>query len=100
MLTLGLSGSNEDDKKKLPTSPLASQSILLLLVLSNHCTAEKILHNPFREALLNAQNFQGINILYNEIYEIKKNKLNNNSHRYLQNLIRFNICVTRDFDTG
>ena len=65
VLTLGLSNSSteEESKKSSPKSPIASQSILLLLVLSNHCTAERSLHNPYREALLHAQNFQGKNCI-------------------------------------
>ncbi|XP_042890288.1 dymeclin-like isoform X2 [Penaeus japonicus] len=57
VLTMGLAGSAEDTTKKGPESPLASQSVLLLLVLANHCTADRNIRNPYRQALLHAQNF-------------------------------------------
>ncbi|XP_011153718.1 dymeclin isoform X1 [Harpegnathos saltator] len=42
-------GATEDEEKKRDTeTPLASQSLLLLLVLTNHCTA---IQNPYRSAL-------------------------------------------------
>nr|XP_045601429.1 dymeclin-like isoform X3 [Procambarus clarkii] len=57
VLTLGLVGSGEESIKKGPESPLASQSVLLLLVLANHYTADRTTRNPYRQALLHAQNF-------------------------------------------
>ncbi|KAK7084960.1 hypothetical protein SK128_027778 [Halocaridina rubra] len=57
VLTLGLVGGGEETTKKTPESPLATQSVLLLLVLANHCTAERNMRNPYRQALLHAQNF-------------------------------------------
>lgn len=60
VLTMGLAGSAEDTTKKGPESPLASQSVLLLLVLANHCTADRNIRNPYRQALLHAQNFHGM----------------------------------------
>ncbi|XP_068239348.1 dymeclin [Palaemon carinicauda] len=56
VLTFGLVGS-EETANKGPESPLATQSILLLLVLANHCTADRNIRNPYRQALLHAQNF-------------------------------------------
>ncbi|XP_015513933.2 dymeclin isoform X2 [Neodiprion pinetum] len=42
-------GTTEDEERQRDTeTPLASQSLLLLLVLTNHCTAT---HNPYRDAL-------------------------------------------------
>ncbi|XP_072763721.1 dymeclin [Anoplolepis gracilipes] len=42
-------GTAEDEEKRRDTeTPLASQSLLLLLILTNHCTAT---HNPYRNAL-------------------------------------------------
>ncbi|XP_014489428.1 PREDICTED: dymeclin [Dinoponera quadriceps] len=42
-------GATEDEEKKRDTeTPLASQSLLLLLVLTNHCTS---MENPYRNAL-------------------------------------------------
>ncbi|KAG7159612.1 Dymeclin-like [Homarus americanus] len=57
VLTLGLVGNGEDTTKRGPESPLASQSVLLLLVLANHYTADRTTRNPYRQALLHAQNF-------------------------------------------
>ncbi|XP_015589306.1 dymeclin [Cephus cinctus] len=39
---------DQDKKKRDMETPLASQSLLLLLVLTNHCTATS---NPYRDAL-------------------------------------------------
>lgn len=51
MLTLGLSrNSYQNESTEVPVcvdAPLASHSLLLILVLTNHCTAE----NPYRQAL-------------------------------------------------
>ncbi|XP_012543115.1 dymeclin [Monomorium pharaonis] len=40
--------AEEEEKKRDTETPLASQSLLLLLVLTNHCTATQ---NPYRNAL-------------------------------------------------
>ncbi|XP_003400539.1 dymeclin [Bombus affinis] len=40
--------SEEEERKRDTETPLASQSLLLLLVLTNHCTATE---NPYRNAL-------------------------------------------------
>ncbi|XP_011309112.1 dymeclin [Fopius arisanus] len=49
-------GATEDEDKKRDTeTPLASQSLLLLLVLTNHCTTT---HNPYRDALFSFNNIQ------------------------------------------
>lgn len=39
-------------------SPLANQALLLVLVLVNHCTGDKNLHNPYRQALFSCSNSQ------------------------------------------
>lgn len=50
-------GTTEDEERKRDTeTPLASQSLLLLLVLTNHCTAA---HNPYRDALYGFTDSQG-----------------------------------------
>lgn len=50
-------GTAEDEEKKRDTeTPLASQSLLLLLVLTNHCTATQ---NPYRNALFSFIDMQG-----------------------------------------
>ncbi|CAB3362317.1 Hypothetical predicted protein [Cloeon dipterum] len=55
MLTFGLA-NNEPLKEGEPDSPLANQSLLLILVLVSHCTCEKNLLNPYREALFSFSN--------------------------------------------
>ncbi|KDR21174.1 Dymeclin [Zootermopsis nevadensis] len=39
-------------------SPLSNQALLLVLVLANHCTSDKNLHNPYRQALFSCSNSQ------------------------------------------
>ncbi|CAL7933911.1 unnamed protein product [Xylocopa violacea] len=75
-------GSSEDEERKRDTeTPLASQSLLLLLVLTNHCTATQ---NPYRNALFTFVDMQedyptmqtkgafkfNLNKLYNTICKI------------------------------
>ncbi|XP_034180255.1 dymeclin [Osmia lignaria lignaria] len=49
-------GTSEDEERKRDTeTPLASQSLLLLLVLTNHCTATE---NPYRNALFSFVDMQ------------------------------------------
>ncbi|PSN32660.1 Dymeclin [Blattella germanica] len=43
---------------ELLESPLANQSLLLVQVLTNHCTGDKNLHNPYRQALFSCSNSQ------------------------------------------
>lgn len=57
VLTLGLASSGEEVQSSGQESPLASLSVLLLLVLTNHYTADRTTRNPYRQALLHAQNF-------------------------------------------
>lgn len=59
VLTLGLASSGEEAQGSEQESPLASLSVLLLLVLTNHYTADRTTRNPYRQALLHAQNFHG-----------------------------------------
>lgn len=59
VLTLGLASSGEEPQGNGQASPLASLSVLLLLVLTNHYTADRTTRNPYRQALLHAQNFHG-----------------------------------------
>ncbi|XP_031837249.1 dymeclin [Nomia melanderi] len=72
-------GTSEVEEKKRDTeTPLASQSLLLLLVLTNHCTATQ---NPYRNALFSFVDLRGdystvqafrfnLNKLYNTICKI------------------------------
>lgn len=50
-LTLGYgrAATSIDQTAQLP--PLANKSLLLLLILVNHCTSDKTIHNPYRQAL-------------------------------------------------
>ena len=63
VMTLGLAGGGKSDdgggKGAEPDTVLANQSLLLILVLANHCTSEAELHNPYREALFSFTNSQG-----------------------------------------
>lgn len=49
-------GAFEEDRKRDTETPLASQSLLLLLILTNHCTATQ---NPYRDALFTFIDMQG-----------------------------------------
>ncbi|XP_017885103.1 dymeclin isoform X2 [Ceratina calcarata] len=73
--------SEEEERKRDTETPLASQSLLLLLVLTNHCTATQ---NPYRNALFTFTDMQeefstmqgkgafrfNLNKLYNTICKI------------------------------
>ena len=51
-------GNMEEVEKKRDTeTPLASQSLLLLLVLTNHWTTSR---NPYRDALFSFSNVEGL----------------------------------------
>jgi hypothetical protein len=47
---------------EVSVSPLANQALLLVLVLTNHCTGDKNLHNPYRQALFSFSNSQGMKV--------------------------------------
>ncbi|XP_043275804.1 dymeclin isoform X2 [Venturia canescens] len=51
-------GTKEDEEKRDTETPLASQSLLLLLVLTNHCTTT---NNPYRDALITFSHIQDAN---------------------------------------
>ena len=61
VVTLGMASSPKDKKQEEEFSEtlLANQSLLFLLVLANHCTSERGLKNPYREALFSFTNSQG-----------------------------------------
>jgi len=61
MLTFGLASPNPEPnaKEEESQSPLANQSLMLILVLVSHCTCEKDLINPYREALFSFSNSAG-----------------------------------------
>ncbi|KAH8024159.1 hypothetical protein HPB51_021780 [Rhipicephalus microplus] len=58
-LTLGY-GSKEEDKEaaRMKETVLAQQSLLLLLVLVNHCTSDKAVTVPYKKALFSFVNSQ------------------------------------------
>ena len=54
--------SSPKDKKQeeeFSETLLANQSLLFLLVLANHCTSDRGLKNPYRQALFSFTNAQG-----------------------------------------
>jgi hypothetical protein len=61
MLTFGLASPTPDPAAKDAElqSPLANQSLILILVLVSHCTCEKDMNNPYREALFTFSNSNG-----------------------------------------
>ncbi|XP_020287424.1 dymeclin isoform X2 [Pseudomyrmex gracilis] len=70
-------GAAEDEEKKRDMeTPLASQSLLLLLVLTNHCTATQ---NPYRNALFSFIDMEESvpPARASEIFKINLNKLYN-----------------------
>lgn len=62
VLTLGLtikSGNESAEEELKPRPLLAEQSLHLVLVLVHHCPNDKILSNPYRQALFSFTNSQG-----------------------------------------
>lgn len=61
VVTLGMASKGGADKtEQSPQDTLiANQSLLLTLVLANHCTSDVGLPNPYREALFSFTNSQG-----------------------------------------
>ncbi|XP_014680690.1 PREDICTED: dymeclin-like [Priapulus caudatus] len=51
MLTLGYGKASPQQEESLRLPPLSNHSLLLLLILTNHCTSDKSLPNPYRQAL-------------------------------------------------
>lgn len=67
----------EEEKKRDTETPLASQSLLLLLVLTNHCTATQ---NPYRNALftfMDMQDYTPSQMEGHSIFKFNLNKLYN-----------------------
>ncbi|CAG2200756.1 DYM [Mytilus edulis] len=58
VMTLGMANKTEKTEAEYHETLLANQSLLFLLVLSNHCTTEFSLNNPYREALCSFTNSQ------------------------------------------
>lgn len=64
-------GNVEDMERKRDTeTPLASQSLLLLLVLTNHWTASR---NPYRDALFTFTSVEGLYFYFALPIENRKN---------------------------
>ena len=61
MMTLGLAGKGAEVETDETVSDklLAKQSLLLILVLTNHCTSDLEMHNPYRQALFSFTDSQG-----------------------------------------
>lgn len=58
VLTLGYGKRAGDQENQVQDTILAHQSLLLLLVLVNHCTSDKGICNPYRKALFSFVNSQ------------------------------------------
>ena len=58
-MTLGMGGKGGKPLDESSTVLIANQSLLLVLVLANHCTSDSDLHNPYRQALFSFTNSQG-----------------------------------------
>ena len=63
-MTLGLAnrGSSPEEEEEVSDKLLANQSLLLILVLANHCTGQApgVLNNPYRQALFSFTDSQGM----------------------------------------
>lgn len=60
-MTLGLANkaAQVETAELVSDKLLAKQSLLLILVLANHCTSDLELHNPYRQALFSFTDSQG-----------------------------------------
>ncbi|KAM7313806.1 dymeclin [Ixodes scapularis] len=58
VLTLGYGKEQDEESTRLKETVLAQQSLLLLLVLVNHCTNDKAVCNPYKKALFSFVNSQ------------------------------------------
>ena len=54
-----MANKSEKREEEYQETLLANQSLLFLLVLTNHCTTEFSLNNPYRQALCSFTNSQG-----------------------------------------
>ncbi|KAL4216561.1 hypothetical protein ACF0H5_024284 [Mactra antiquata] len=57
-LGMGASGNDKKPEEEFNETLLANQSLLFLLVLVNHCTSDRSLNNPYRQALFQFTNSQ------------------------------------------
>ncbi|CAE1315788.1 DYM [Acanthosepion pharaonis] len=59
VVTLGMGGgAKKKEEECFNEALLSNQSILFILVLANHCTGERSLNNPYRQALYSFTNSQ------------------------------------------
>ena len=60
-MTLGLASkaAEVETDETVSDKLLAKQSLLLILVLTNHCTSDLEMHNPYRQALFSFTDSQG-----------------------------------------
>ncbi|OWF38655.1 dymeclin-like [Mizuhopecten yessoensis] len=58
VMTLGMGGATEKKDDDFHETLLANQSLLFMLVLTNHCTTDHGIHNPYRQALFAFTNSQ------------------------------------------
>jgi hypothetical protein len=56
---MGSSSNEKKPEEEFNETLLANQSLLFLLVLANHCTSDRALNNPYRQALFQFTNSQG-----------------------------------------
>ncbi|KAH9369058.1 hypothetical protein HPB48_002596 [Haemaphysalis longicornis] len=99
VLTLGYGGVKEEDREaaRLKETVLAQQSLLLLLVLVNHCPSDKAVSVPYKKALfsfLNSQDAGGsvesipsFKLDYGKLYETLCTTLNNDQTTLLLYLL-------------
>ena len=59
VMTLGLARNKTTVEDEESETLLANQSLLFILILANHCTSDKGLSNPYRQALFSFTNSQG-----------------------------------------
>ena len=59
VVTLGMGAKEKKADTELSETLLANQSLLFILVLANHCTCDKSVTNPYRQALFSFTDTQG-----------------------------------------
>ncbi|XP_064471607.1 dymeclin-like isoform X2 [Ornithodoros turicata] len=97
VLTLGYGKGDGDQGNPMQDAVLAHHSLLLLLVLSNHCTSDKGLCNPYQKALFTFVNSQdsgssveavpSFKLDYSKLYDTLCTTLNNDETTLLLYLL-------------
>ncbi|XP_012945055.1 dymeclin [Aplysia californica] len=59
VVTLGMGNKGKKVDSELSETLLANQSLLFILVLANHCTCDRSVTNPYRQALFSFTDTQG-----------------------------------------